>query len=73
MADLFAWVVKEPDGREGPVCAVVPGLGPLAVPLVSMSRNVIDALSHVASLHADASGKPVRLVRFEEAETLKRL
>jgi hypothetical protein len=73
MADLFAWIVKEADGSEGPVAAVIPGVGSAAVPLVSMKRKIIDALALYAVAHAALSGKPVRLVRFTEAETLRRL
>jgi hypothetical protein len=73
MADLFAWLVKEEDGREGPVCAVLPGLGLVAVPLVSLDRRLMEAIKPVAQAHGDRSGKPVRFVRFTEAETLDRV
>jgi hypothetical protein len=72
MADLFAWLVKEDDGREGPVCALIPGLN-MAAPLVSLSLALAELLEGVARAHADATGKPVRLVRYTEAETLRRL
>jgi hypothetical protein len=72
MSDLYAWVVKEEDGKEGPVCAILPGMGMAAVPLVSMNKDVVCRLAHIARRHGDVSGKPVRLVRFAEVETLER-
>jgi hypothetical protein len=73
MADLYVWLVTEDDGREGPVAVVVPDMGNAAIPLVSANRTVIDGLGFFAKGHARATGKPVRLVRFAEAETLEKL
>jgi hypothetical protein len=73
MADLFAWLVKEADGSEGTIGVFVPGMGAGAVPLVVANEKMAAALEPYAWRHAEASGKPVRLVRFVEAETLKRL
>jgi hypothetical protein len=73
MADLFAWLVKEEDGREGIVCVIIPGLGSRVIPLVATSAAMIETMETYARDHADGSGKPVRLARFTEAETLRRL
>jgi hypothetical protein len=73
MAELFAWLVKEDDGREGLIAAEVPEIGITPVPLVASNRQFMEAIAPIAQAHADRSGKPVRLVRFVEAETVKKL
>ncbi|MBP7704223.1 MAG: hypothetical protein KA105_02920 [Caulobacter sp.] len=70
-AEFFVWLVREPDGRDGPVSTVLPGIG--AAPLVSMRRDLALAMRPVAESHAHASGRPVRLVRFSAPEELERL
>jgi len=73
MRELYVWAVKEPDGREGPVATIIPGFSLGPIPLVTLSRKVADSLRPFALAHAEATGKPVRLVRFTEAETLEKL
>jgi hypothetical protein len=73
MTDLYAWLVKEDDGAEGIIGAAVPGIGKGFSPLVVTSRKIADLLEPFASAHGHASGKPVRLVRFTEVETLVKI
>jgi hypothetical protein len=73
MAELFVWMVKEADGREGPVATIIPALGPSPVVLATGRLDLAERMGLYAAMHADNSGLPVRLVRFAEAETLKRL
>jgi hypothetical protein len=73
MSALFAWLVKEADGSEGIIGVFIPDMGSGAVQLVTASEKVAAAFGSFARRHATVSGKPVRLVRFSEAETLERL
>jgi len=72
MTTFYAWMVKEPDGSEGPVSVYMPGIGQ-HTPLVTAKADIARNMRVVAQAHADNSGKPVRLVRFEEAETVETL
>lgn len=69
MTELYAWVVKEADGREGIIAAAVFGSAPSQ--LVSCFKHVAAQLRPFAEIHAEGTGKPVRLVRFVEAETVE--
>lgn len=69
--DLWAWLVREPDGSEGIVGADIQGVGPCQ--LVVGSRTIAIAMRPYAEQHAKVSGKPVRLVHFRGRETLVRL
>jgi hypothetical protein len=66
-------MVKEDDGREGIVAVIIPSFQDAPIPLVTASRTTANEFAAYARLHADASGRPVRLVRFAEAETLEKL
>lgn len=71
MGELWAWLVLERDGSEGIVAAVLPGVG--TVPLVVATGRVAELMRPYAEVHARVSGRPVRLVRFSEVETVERM
>lgn len=72
--ETWAWVEKTPDGQEGVLCAEVPFLGiDGPIPLQSRQLKLAQVLRSVAQLHADRSGRPVRLVHLVEAEEVERL
>ena len=74
ITELFAWVATEPDGSEG-VCAhevVIDGRRMIA-PLVGADRARIQSYRGFADTIAETTGRPIRLMRFSNAETLERL
>lgn len=66
----YAWVVKDSDGREGVISALVPGL-PGITALQNRDYDVVLSLGDIAKTHADRSGHEVRLVKFVRVQVLE--
>lgn len=66
----YPWVVKDSDGREGVISALVPGL-PGITALQNRDYDVVLSLGDIAKTHADRSGHEVRLVKFVRAQVLE--
>lgn len=63
--ECWAWLVREDDGVEGVVGAVVfPGVG--VMPLQARTEQRARALERYATHHGELSGKPVRLAHLKE-------
>lgn len=67
---LYAWVATEPDGGEG-VCAAQ--IDREILPLVGADIDRARALRPYAKTAREATGYPVRLVRFSRREDLEEL
>jgi hypothetical protein len=67
ITELFAFLSTDDTG-EGICAAIVGGLG--STPLVTSKARVAEQMKQMAQSISDASGKPVRLVRFTRAEVL---
>jgi hypothetical protein len=65
--ELWIWVVKEEDGLEGTVAAIIPGseyLGPMV--LQGRTREIAERCRDIALAHQEVTGRPVRLVHMRE-------
>lgn len=71
--EIYAWQELEPEGLWGTIAAVfIPGLQ--ATPLVTRSREVaVNQFAKLAEAHQQASGRPVRLARYDFARELRRI
>jgi hypothetical protein len=67
---IYAWQVQEPDGRWSMVGALIPELGTHS-PLVHRDLLLMRRLEGTARGHAEATGQPLRLARFDLAELLE--
>ena len=67
---LYAWVATEPDGGEG-VCSMT--LGNIHYPLVGADMDRIKSFRKHAEFLREATGYPVRLVRYSMREDLEEL
>ena len=67
---LYAWVATEPSGDEG-VCGAQ--IGDTHYPLVGADIDRVKSLRGHAELLREATGYPVRLVRFSRREDLEEL
>jgi hypothetical protein len=67
---LYAWVATEPSGDEG-VCSMQ--LGAVHMPLIGADMDRVKSLREHAELVRQATGYPVRLVRFSRREDLEEL
>lgn len=67
---MFAFVVEEEDGGEG-VAAWRTSTG--WMPLVGADMQRVESLRHVAQLIADTTGRPIKLVKFSQLETVEQL
>jgi hypothetical protein len=68
--ELWVWVVKEADGQEGTIAAMIPGSEHLGLMVLQgRTREVADRLGGIAMRHGEASGRPVRLVHLQEVQT----
>jgi hypothetical protein len=64
--EQWAWVVEEEDGKEGVIGVVYPGQTGISV-LVTRSEILARGyFKDAADAHAEASGRPVRLVHLRE-------
>lgn len=70
---LYVWQELEPEGLWGTIAAVfIPGLE--AAPLVTRSREIAaNQFAGLAEAHQQASGRPVRLARYDFARELRRI
>ena len=69
MYEMWQWVVKEQDGKEGAVAALIPGqpeLGPMV--LQGRTERIARQMEQLAAMHAISSGLPVRLVHLREVD-----
>jgi hypothetical protein len=64
---LYAWTTRLPDGSTSLVGTILDGLH---TPLIAMRIDVAASLQPFAKLHAEASGQPVYLERYDLAERL---
>jgi hypothetical protein len=63
--ECYVWLVREADGREAPVAAIMDGrLGPMVLQHSDHERAL--QLEPFARAHAKASGQPVRLAHLVE-------
>lgn len=61
---LFTWQVLDTDGKWGNIAAViVPGMS--ATPLIVRDRQMADRFKPIAAAHQLATGKRVRLARYD--------
>lgn len=60
---LYAWVATEPDGGEGVIAGVLPGM-PGMTPLIGADRARIESYREIAINAHQATGYPVRLKMF---------
>ena len=67
---LYAWQVREPDGRWSMVGALLPGVGE-HVPLIHRDLLMIRRMEGLARNHAEQTGQPLRLVKFGITEVLE--
>lgn len=67
---VYAWVCTEPDGGEG-IPAVT--IGGITLPLVGADMDRMKSLRSFAETARQASGLPMRLVRFGRREDLEEL
>jgi hypothetical protein len=67
---LYAWVAHEPNGGEG-VCRAQ--LGDVHMPLVGADMDRVKSLRPYAEAIRQATGYPVRLLRFSRREDLEDL
>jgi hypothetical protein len=67
---LWVWLVEEPDGTEGSIAAIVPGLEHLGM-LVLQARTEEQAMlfAWAAQQHRDRSGLSVRLAHLVEDQS----
>lgn len=70
---IYVWQELEPEGKWGTIGAIIfPSLGPS--PLMTRSREVADSqFAAFALAHQQASGRPVRLARYDFARELTRI
>lgn len=68
---LYAWQVQESDGRWSMVGAVLPNMTWGHVPLIHRDLGVVRRMRELAENHAEQTGQPLRLVKFEITETLE--
>jgi hypothetical protein len=66
--EMFAWIT-EVDGRDSLVGVAMLGSH---TPLIASSREAIERYRHLAIAHTGALKQSLRLVRFQEMETLER-
>jgi len=69
---LYAWVAIGPDGGEGLVSSVVPGM-PGWTPLIGADRERIESYRGLAAHAAKASGYSVILKVFENPRILEEI
>jgi hypothetical protein len=68
---IYAWVELEPDGKQGIIAAIVPGLerfGPVL--LHHRTRALAERFADLAARHAEASGRPVRFVEYRQTQII---
>lgn len=63
---IWAWLVKEADGREGIIATGVPGVAAITALVASNEQIARHLYAPFAKAHGAASGRPVRLARFVE-------
>lgn len=67
---LYVWQVFDLDGQWGTIAAELPGL-PGVTPFVFRSARLAGQVADIARGHGRATGRSVRLVRFDEAAVLE--
>lgn len=67
--NLYAWQVQEPDGQWSMVMSMVPGVGQAV--LIHRRLDIMGQMRPLAEGHSQATGQPLRLVRFTLAEVLE--
>jgi hypothetical protein len=68
---IYAWQVQEPDGKWSIVAASVPSLGNETWPLIHRDMAFVKhRLKPLAEQHAQLTGQPLRLARFNLVEVL---
>lgn len=68
---LYLWQVLDDDDRWGLIAALIPGLD-VAGPLITRSRDVAEnEFASLAEAHRRATGKQVRLSRYDHSGTLQ--
>lgn len=67
---LYAWIATEPDGGEGVIAAVLPGI-PGITPLIGADMDRIRSYRTFAMMARAETGYPVRLVRFSRRDDLE--
>lgn len=70
--ELYAWMMEEPDGSEGLVGASIGPRGSI-IPLVGGDLKRMRSLRRFAETHREATGRPVRLLRFSRRDDLEEL
>lgn len=69
---LYAWVATAPDGAEGVVGGILPGMsGP--TPFIGADRERIESYRDLAENLARATGYPVRLKMFSGGVVIDRI
>ena len=69
---LYAWVAEEPDGGEGIVAGMLPGM-PGLTPLIGADRLRIESFRGFAEAVRRSTGYPVRLKAFTGGVTIDEL
>jgi hypothetical protein len=67
---LYAWQVQESDGRWSMVGALVPQTG-THQPLIHRRLDIVERFGPLARAHAEGTGQPLRLARFDLTEVLQ--
>jgi len=70
ITELWAWVSDADGPREAPIGLVTP-MG--ALPMVHTKREVMEEFRYYAQAHADATGRPARLVHLKDVEVIETL
>lgn len=65
--ELYAWQVREPDGRWSLISALISGNH---MPLIHRELQVVYGLMPIAKAHARAMGQRLRLAHFILSEVL---
>ena len=73
MDELFVWVEDGPDDKEGTIATIIPGFSVGPTPLSSRSRVIAMKFRVLAEAHRQASGNPVRLLRFRRDSVVEEL
>jgi hypothetical protein len=73
MDELFVWVEDGPDKKEGAIATIIPGFLAGPIPLQSRSRAIAMKFREFAEAHRQASGNPVRLLRFRRDSVVEEL
>jgi hypothetical protein len=66
---IYAWIARDPgDGTEGVIAWPMDGM---MMPLLGADMERVTSLEKLAEVAGRARGVPVKLVRFERAETIR--